>query len=785
MQCRLCGFPLFMHTLLSPSDRAMRADYVAAASARHASAPELIAKSSASLHFRGLIDRIAPTNCHLLICGPTGAGKDVAARRIHERGLHHESPFIDVNCGAIPENLAESEFFGHAKGAFTGATHTRAGYFQQVGKGTLFLDEVGELPLSLQPKLLRVLETRRFRPIGSSDSFSFEGRIVAATHRDLQAMVKEGSFREDLFYRLAVFIVELPSLDQRREDIPELIAHFAAQQARPLHFSPEALRQLCQQSWPGNIRQLRNMIDQLGVLVDDPYIDLETLNHYFQPIVSRPATHEELADALLALPATDKLAAAEMLLIERALQKCEGNKSAAAKLLGVGRKSIERRLKSHESQKQEAATCLKKGQSLVDASQFSAAIPILKKCITPYTEGHPDAVPSPELFDAFRLLAISLRNVNGWLCSEAQACYEAALAIGRECGCDAHELSTLQFGIWTTQLMTLDLARARATAQDMLQHAQNTGHLAAQDEAHVAMANTLFWLGDSEEALACLQRGRLLDTQRQNDRVGAQGFDLICLAKTFEGLAAFQRGALTQAWAAMEMLCERASAGNPHAFDRAIALQGAAWLACLFEETERLDVLSEALESLSKAHGFNFYQGIGQVFRGCVLAARGDYHHADEAIREGYHQHMLRHGGKLFHSFQAWHRGEALLHAGEAKACSQVINQAIDIALEQQDRAYLGELMVIQARALWMLGELDTAEQELRSALSTAMALGSVPARIHAAHHLALFLLKERRRPVQATETLVRALRGATENGTYPVLVRAQALLAELQKDMY
>ena len=190
------------------------------------------------------------------------------------------------------------------------------------------MDEVGELPLSLQPKLLRVLETRRFRPIGSPDSFSFEGRIVAATHRDLQAMVKEGTFREDLFYRLAVFIVELPSLDQRREDIPELIAHFAAQQARPLRFSPEALRQLCQQSWPGNIRQLRNMIDQLGVLVDDPYIDLETLNHYFQPIVSRPATHEELADALLALPATDKLAAAEMLLIERALQKCEGNKES-------------------------------------------------------------------------------------------------------------------------------------------------------------------------------------------------------------------------------------------------------------------------------------------------------------------------------------------------------------------------------------------------------------------------------------------------------------------------
>jgi len=177
---------------------------------------------------------VAPTNRAVLICGPTGAGKEVIARLIHRLSSNPDTPFIDINCGSIPEHLIEAEFFGHTKGAFTGAVANRVGYFELAGAGTLFLDEIGELPLSLQPKLLRVLEMRTFRPVGSTEVRHFRGRIVAATHRDLQALVAGNTFREDLYYRLANFVLDIPGLDQRKEDIPALVSHFVSLQARQI-----------------------------------------------------------------------------------------------------------------------------------------------------------------------------------------------------------------------------------------------------------------------------------------------------------------------------------------------------------------------------------------------------------------------------------------------------------------------------------------------------------------------------------------------------------------------
>lgn len=215
-------------------------------SARLGAGADLIGESLACQRVRQLIERMAPTDRPLLIRGPTGAGKEVVARRVHRLGIQPEAPFVDVNCAAIPENLVESELFGHARGAFTGASNYRAGFFQQVGPGTLFLDEIGELPLALQPKLLRVLETREFRPVGSTDALPFHGRIVAATHRDLAQMVRDGQFREDLYYRLAVFVVELPGLDQRKEDIPALVRHFAGQHAELV----DQIAQLAHIAWP-------------------------------------------------------------------------------------------------------------------------------------------------------------------------------------------------------------------------------------------------------------------------------------------------------------------------------------------------------------------------------------------------------------------------------------------------------------------------------------------------------------------------------------------------------
>lgn len=727
-----------------------------------------------------MIDRVAPTDHALLIIGPTGSGKELVARRIHTLSLRHDQPFVDVNCGAIPEHLVEAELFGHAKGAFTGAGESRPGLFQQVGKGTLLLDEIGELPLALQPKLLRVLETRTFRPVGASSTLSFEGRVVAATHRDLRELAQQGLFREDLFYRLAVFVLAVPGLDQRAEDIPALVAHFAAQHARRLEFSPAAIRRLSRHPWPGHIRQLRNLISRLNVLAESTLIDVDTLEPFLANEAAGSVSRTALADLLLQLEGRDKLAAAEDLLIDRALERSAGNKSAAAVLLGVGRKTIERRLKSREVHHRDAHKQLEHASALIETSRFAEAIPHLRHCLDVLQTNHEGDAPRRIQFDAYRLLGMSLRSVHGWLNGEATACYTAALAAG-EGICEPAEIAAIQFGIWTTQLATLQLKQARTSAQDMLHRAQNTGDRVSLDEAHFAMTNTLFWLGDSEEALACLARGHLLDATLDDVRTGSQGIDLASLALTFEGLAAYQIGAFGQARRAMEMLILRASGPVTHALAHAVNLQGAVWLACLFDDQERLGPLSSELESVSITHGFAFYRGVGQVFRGCHLSARGQEDEAQAVMLDGYDNHLASNGGTLFYSFKMWQHGELLLRAGRAAQCEAMLATAVDETLARQERAYLGELLVTRARAQWALGDLRAAEQGLRTALSTALAFGSVPARVDAAHYLA-DLLQSTGRRAEAIETLARGLRGLSDDFTRRI-ARAVALLAELRQD--
>ncbi|HZZ11566.1 MAG TPA: sigma-54 dependent transcriptional regulator [Paraburkholderia sp.] len=727
-----------------------------------------------------MIDRVAPTDHPLLIIGPTGSGKELVARRVHAHSQRQDQPFVDVNCGAIPENLVEAELFGHVKGAFTGAADHRLGLFQQVGKGTLLLDEIGELPLALQPKLLRVLETRTFRPIGSSTSLHFEGRVVAATHRDLRERAREGSFREDLFYRLAVFVLAVPGLEQRVEDIPALVTHFASQHRRRLEFSPAAIRRLGQHAWPGHIRQLRNLISQLSVLAENTLIDVDALEPFLANETFGPVSRASLADMLLQLDGRDKLAAAEDLLIERALERTGRNKSAAAALLGVGRKTIERRLKSREEHHREARKCLDEANELITQSKFAEAIPLLRRCLDVLQTPNEQEPVRRLQFDAYRLLGLSLRSVHGWLYAEATACYAAALTIG-EGVCAPAEIAAIQFGIWTTQLTTLQLKQARATAQNMLERAQNAGERVSLDEAHVAMANTLFWLGDSEEALACLARGNLLGVARNDMRTGSQGIDLASLALTFEGLAAYQIGAFGEARRAMEMLILRASEPGSHALAHAVNLQGAAWLACLFDDMDRLGRLAGELEAVSIANGFAFYRGIGQVLRACHLSALGHADEAETVMLDGYDNHVMCNGGALFYSFKTWQHGELLLRAGRAQDCEALLAVAIDETLARQERVYLGELLVTRARAQWALGDVTGAEQGLRSALSTALAFGSVPARVDAARYLA-DLLHTSGRSAEAIDTIERGLRSLGDDPTARV-TSAVSLLAELQPD--
>jgi len=324
----------------------------------------LIGTSVAMQNLRALLQRLATADIQepvpVLIWGPTGSGKELVTQAIHKLGPHPSEPFFDINCGALAETLVEDQLFGHVRGAFTDATRDQDGYFALVRRGTLFLDEVAELSPALQSKLLRVLETRRFRPVGpTAREQLFQGRIVAATHVDLKERVRQGRFREDLFHRLNVLFIRVPPLSEHREDIPALVQHFVAKHRKPLHFTQQAIEKLCRRPWPGNVRELRNAIYRLAILADAERIDEETLERYL-PLESEGAPDENLEDLLrqmarhlLALPLQDKSYAITKALVLEALEEAQGNNTKAGKKLGWHRRSVERFLRNLDDSNKE------------------------------------------------------------------------------------------------------------------------------------------------------------------------------------------------------------------------------------------------------------------------------------------------------------------------------------------------------------------------------------------------------------------------------------------------
>jgi DNA-binding NtrC family response regulator len=742
-----------------------------------AAARPIIGNSAIMRHLCGMAERVAVTQRAVLICGPSGAGKEVIAQLVHQHSANPGAPFVDVNCGAIPEALFEAELFGSERGAYTGSVASRCGHFEMASTGTLFLDEIGELPLALQPKLLRALETRTYRPVGASEIRRFEGRIIAATHCDLPAMIAAGKFREDLYYRLAVFVLDVPGLEQRREDIADLISHFAACQPRRLTFTPAAIDFLCKRAWPGQVRELRNAIDRIAVLAETPIVNIDVLHKCLPQRAQPQPVAQSLAEALLRLDGDNKLAAAEKLLIDHALALSDGNKAGAARLLGVSRKAIERRMSARADRLQLAQRCLDEGTRLSECADFRDAIPALRLGLDRLADVPFDDEQLRLSLELNRLLAVCHRSVDGWLSADARSCYQRALEHARALG-DEAALTALLFGIWTTQLMSLELAGARATAQEMLQRAQGTAQPELVSQAHLALANTLYWLGDSQEALACLTRAGLIGATL-HDGAGSQGFDVVDLALTLEGLSAFQMGAFSRGRAAWHRLIVRSGPDNPHAFNRVLALQGAAWLACLFGDAERLGQLAADLEAVADAHGFTFYRGIGRVFLACTREPERTPLAAEAALADGYEKHMLSQGGYLFNCFQAWKRGELLLDAGAAAECEALIAQALELAVTHQDRAYLAELIEVRARALLAMGDAAGAERELRSALSTAEVLGAVPARLSASTHLAR-LLAGSGRAAEGCALLGRSLRGVENDMRVTQFAQAAALQSEL-----
>jgi DNA-binding NtrC family response regulator len=293
-----------------------------------------------------MISRLKDTRTPVLISGESGTGKELVARAIHFRGTMAQTPFVAVDCGSLVPTLMESELFGYEKGAFTGATKTKAGLFQAANGGTIFLDEIGELPLEMQAKLLRVLQEKEVRPVGSNDHVSVDVRVIAATNRDLETAYREGTFRKDLYFRLNVVTVHLPALRDRRSDIPMLVHHFLDRYApgSNLQVTPAAMKSLLHYDWPGNVRELENCVARAVTLGDHQVIDVSDLPPAIRSEQSSPVSMSSQDAASLS---TTALAEMERMTILRVFEQANGDKALAGKMLGISRATLYRKLKRY------------------------------------------------------------------------------------------------------------------------------------------------------------------------------------------------------------------------------------------------------------------------------------------------------------------------------------------------------------------------------------------------------------------------------------------------------
>lgn len=338
----------------------------------------LVGTSREIQHVREMMAQVADKDVSVLITGESGTGKEVVARNLHYNSPRRDKPFVPVNCGAIPAELLESELFGHEKGAFTGAINSRAGRFEMAEGGTLFLDEIGDMPLNMQVKILRVLQERCFERVGSNKTQPVDVRIIAATHRNLEQMIEENTFREDLFYRLNVFPIELPSLKERAEDIPllinELVSRMESEQRGSIRFNSAAIMSLCQHEWSGNVRELANLVERMAITHPYGVIGVQDLPLKYRHV---DVVEEEFAQASSRAAGTGSGAAGagyvsmndtpllpeqgidlreyitnlEMSLIQQALNDCGGVVARAADKLCVRRTTLVEKMRKYEMQR--------------------------------------------------------------------------------------------------------------------------------------------------------------------------------------------------------------------------------------------------------------------------------------------------------------------------------------------------------------------------------------------------------------------------------------------------
>ena len=308
--------------------------------------PDIIGESLAMRGLLGLIKKVAPSDSTVLILGESGTGKELVATSIFQNSDRHNKPFIKLNCAAIPEELLESELFGHEKGAFTGATKFKPGKFDMANQGTIFLDEIGDMPLNLQSKILRVLQEKEFYRVGGSSTIKVDVRFIASTNQNLEKMVQEGQFREDLYYRLNVFTLHLPPLRERKEDIPLLVDYFLQNLSKQVDISSVALQMIMAYGWPGNIRELKNVIESASVIVENGFIEPAQLPAKITGVFNNSDTNSVSLPAAN-LPLDERLKEIEKSMIIEALRKTGGVQVRATELLGINQRSLWHRIKKY------------------------------------------------------------------------------------------------------------------------------------------------------------------------------------------------------------------------------------------------------------------------------------------------------------------------------------------------------------------------------------------------------------------------------------------------------
>jgi len=317
--------------------------------------PEIIGQSNIMRGLFSQILKVASTDATVLIMGESGTGKELIATSIFEHSKRKDKPFVKLSCVAIPEGLLESELFGHEKGAFTGATARKIGKFELANKGTILLDEIGDMPLETQAKLLRVLQEKEFERVGGTRPIKVDVRFIAATNKDLQKMVKEGKFREDLFYRINAFTMALPSLGERREDIPLLISHFLEVAPKPARLSSDALQILMNYSWPGNVRELRNIVERIALMAEDGVVEppdipsnILTESGMDRIEYKRDRRNDVELHSNEKISIDDRLRDLEKKMIIEALLSTNGVQARAAEQLGIKERSLWHRIKKYE-----------------------------------------------------------------------------------------------------------------------------------------------------------------------------------------------------------------------------------------------------------------------------------------------------------------------------------------------------------------------------------------------------------------------------------------------------